>query len=94
MDTGQYFQAMGVRFSSCTVQFGLCFCCSAHNRLTSMPGACGGREGSCAKKTRFIMLLCAIFTVLSSLEGQNQSLHFYSSEDSWDCPTLLVSINK
>lgn len=40
------------------------------------------------------MLLCAIFTVLSRLEGQNWSLHFYSSEDLWDCPMLLVSINK
>lgn len=40
------------------------------------------------------MPLCALFTVMSRLEGQNQSLHFYSSEDSWDCPVLLVSINK
>lgn len=52
-----------------------------------------GEKGAVQKK-QFIMLLCAVFTVLSRLEGQNWSLHFYFSEDSWDCPVLLVSINK
>lgn len=51
-------------------------------------------EKRAVQKPQFIMLLCAILAVLSRLEGQNQSLHFCSSEALWDCPTLLVSINK
>lgn len=61
MDTGQGFQAVGVRVSSCALQLGLCFCCSAHSRLTWMPAACGGRKGSCAKKAVYYAFVCSIY---------------------------------